>query len=205
MNILAVNVSLLRKRTGLSTNQLAKRLGVGNTTVNNLETGYLTSPSEKLLCDLAIVFDTTVDGLLGRAPLDVAERARMVYVVDSVSATSTLVEYDKIIGSVFIDRDKLRGYEYFGLLTKDNSMANRRILAGDIVIVRCDCPLKNNDIVAVLKKAGGETILRSYFKKGKKIILKAESDSYLYKDIILEDGDNRFKVIGKVVKCEFEL
>ena len=205
MGILAVNISLLRKRIGITTQQLAQRLNVGVTTVNNLETGYITAPSEKLLEDLAIVFDTTVDGLLGKTHLDIAERARMVYVVESIDAKRPFVEHEKIIGSVFIDRDKLRGYDYFGLKVNDNAMANRRILAGDIVIVRKDCPLKNDDIIVAAVKESDTAMVRTYYKTNDKIVLKAANDSGLYGDITLDCEKDSFNLIGKVIKCEFDL
>ena len=205
MGILAVNVSLLRKRTGLTESQFATRLNVGKTTVNNIETGYLSAPSDKLLESIAKVFDTTVDGLLGKTYLDIAERARMVYVVNSIDAKRPFVEYDRIIGSVFIDRDKLRGYDYFGLKVNDNSMANRRILTGDVVIVRKDCPVKNNDIVVVTVENSEVAVVRTYHKIKDKIILKAANDSGLYSDITVDSEKDSFNLIGKVVKCEFDL
>ncbi len=205
MGLLSANISILKKRAGITTQQLATRLGVGKTTMSNIESGYVAVPSEKLLSDMARLFSTTVDGLLGNAPLFISDRVRAVYIVASMAGGIPLVQADKITGAVFIDRNKLRGYEHIGITPKDNSMANRRILAGDVVIVRCDCPLKNNDIVAVLIKETEETILRTYFKRGNKIVLKAESDSDFYEDITFNEGDGNFKLVGKVIKCEFEL
>ena len=205
MGMLAVNVALLRKRIGITAEQLARRLDVGATTVNNLETGYLTSPGMEILEKLAGVFDTTVDGLLGNTPLDIAERARMVYIVDSIDPDHPFVEYDRIIGSIYIDRDELRGYDYFGLKLKDNSMVNRRLLAGDVVVVRVDAHVKNNDIVVAIAKGYESAVVRTYQKINDSVILKAENDSDLYSDITVKEDDESLKVIGKVVKCEFEL
>ncbi len=205
MGLLAVNIMLLRKRIGITAEQLATRLGVGATTINNLETGYLTSPNSGLLGKLAEIFDTTIDGLLGNTPLDIAERARMVYIVDSIDPAKPFVEYDRIIGSVYIDRDKLRGYEYFGLKLKDNSMVNRRLLSGDVVIVKVDSPVKNNDIVVAFYEGCEDAVVRTYCKIKDEVILKAENDSDLYTDVRVKEYSKSLKVIGKVVKCEFEL
>ena len=204
MGILRVNVELLRKRIGITQKQLAERIDVGTTTIINIETGYISLPSERVLNSLAKVFDTTIDGLLGRKPLDVAERARMVYIVDSLDPRNPLVEVDKIIGSVFIDRDELRGYEHFGLKIKDNSMANRRIITGDIVIVRRSEHVKNDDIVVATTKDTEEVVVRTYIKHKDKVILKAENDSGLYKDFVFETDKNKFNLIGKVIECKFK-
>ena len=205
MSFLGTNIALLRNRTGLSSEQLATRLNVGTTTIRNIETGYITSPSPELIKEIAKVFDTTVEGLLGLKPLEIAERARMVYIVDSIDAKCPLVELDKVIGCVFIDRDKLRGYEHFGLKVKGNAMVNRRILSGDVVIVRKNAVVKNDDIVAVAVENCPEVIIRTYRKENENILLKAENDSDFYKDIRVKESDSSFKLIGKVIKCEFDL
>ena len=55
MNMLAVNVAMLRKRTGLNVKQLADMMGVGETTVRNIETGYTELPPAQLFFSLFTV------------------------------------------------------------------------------------------------------------------------------------------------------
>ncbi len=205
MNILALNIVKLRKWVGITQKQLAESLGVGTTTVNNIETGYLTAVSDKLLEKIAGVFDTTVDGLLGKAPLEVSEQAKMVYVLSSVDSKNSLQETSRIVDGVFVDRKKLRGYEWFGLKINDNSLEDIGIRAGYTAIVKSGAPIKNKDIVVAVAGEDKEAVVRIYHKQGDIITLKANSSSGLYRDIVIDTKKEHCKILGKVEKCEFEL
>ena len=205
MGVLDINVIKLRELVGITQEQLAERLGVGKTTISNIETGYLTAPPIKLIEKMAELFATTVDGILGRKPLDVRERARLIYVVSSIDAKTPLVEESKVVGGVFMDRDKLRGYDWCGLKIKDNALSGAGIFQGYTAIVKLDAPVKNNDIVVASVDGADDVIVRIYHKLGDIVTLKVKNDSGLYKDIIIDTRKDSFKLIGKVEKCEFEL
>ena len=204
MELLAKNVALLRIRIGITRKELAERLGVGETVVSNIETGYVTAHPQKLLTKIAITFGTTENGLLGLEPLEIGERSRAVYVTDSISNSKHLLEVDKIIDTMFIDRDKLRGYDYIGLKINDNSMEKARICKNDTVLVRLNSPIQNGDTVVVVCK-DYDAIVRKYYSIGNEIILKAEGDSKIYPDIVLDSEKDRVVVLGKVVNCMIAL
>ncbi len=203
MNLFGINVYLMRKRTGLTQKELGERVGVGETTIQNIETGYLSSPTESLTDKLCTAFNTTRDGLLGLAPLDVGERSRAIYVTDSISNDKPFLEVDRIVDTIFIDRDELRGYEYIGLRISDNAMEKSRICCADTVLVRKDAIIKNGDIVVAVYK-DSDSVVRRYYKNGNQIVLKSDDEKY-YPDIVLDTEKDRFVVIGKVVKCLFNL
>lgn len=206
MELLAINVIKLRKWAGITQAQLAENLGIGTTTINNIETGYLTAPSAKIIEKMANLFGTTVEGLMGRTPLDIRERARLVYVVSSLSAKTPLVENAKIVDGIFIDRDKLRGYDWFGLKIADNALSGIGIMKGYTAVVKADANvIKNNDIVVAAVDGSEDAIVRVYHKTGDIITLEAKNDSGLYKNITIDTKKDSFKLIGKVEKCEFEL
>lgn len=54
----------LRRRDGMTQDDLAKRLGVVKSTVSQWESGYRV-PSEDILRQLAQIFDVSVDYLIG--------------------------------------------------------------------------------------------------------------------------------------------
>ncbi len=205
MGVLDVNVKKLREMVGITQEQLAKSLGVGPTTINNIETGYLTAPPVKLVERMAELFDTTVDGILGRKPLEVGERARLIHVVSSLDAKTSLVEKSKIVDGIFIDRDKLRGYDWFGIIIKDNALSGAGIFQGYTAVVKMNAPVKNNDIVVAAVNESDEAIVRIYHKVGDIVTLKTKNDSGLYQNISIDVRKDSFKLIGKVEKCEFEL
>lgn len=204
VELLAKNVAVLRQRTGLTQKELADRVGVGETTIINIETGYLTAPPIKLAMSLAEVFGVSMDGLLGRVPLEIGERSRAVYVAESISNEKPFLEVDKIVDTMFIDRDKLRGYEHIGLKVKDNSMYDSRICRGDVVLVRLNALIANGDIVVAVCK-DYDAIIRTYYKEGSKITLKASGDKKLYPDIELDEEKDRIIVLGKVINCMISL
>ena len=203
MNKLAMHISLLRKKIGLTESQLAELVGVGETTINNLETGYLQSPPDWMIETIAGIFNTTTAGLCGGESLTIGD-ASAVYVADSISNDMALLEIDKIIDTIFIDKSELHGFQHIGLRIKDNSMANARICCGDTVLVRQGVPLKNGDIAVVICK-DKDAIVRRIYRNDNKVLLKAESDDRLYPDITVDTDKERFVEVGKVVKCLFDL
>lgn len=199
MGIFAANVRSLRKNAGLSQQQLAQRVGVGATTIGNIESEYLTAPAPWLLEALAKTFNTDVNGLLNRISPDVGERAKMVHIVHSVSSEKPFLEIDKIVETVFIDRDQLRGYEYMGIKMPDNSMIDEHICKDASVIVRQNAPIKNGDIVlAVYNNCDG--VVRKYYSNGEETVLSAASGTGLYPDVRLNPEKDRLVILGKVVR-----
>lgn len=198
MGMLQAHIRSLRKNAGLTQKQLGMRIGVGATTINNIESGYLTSPPVKIIEALAEVFCTDSYSLLNRVSIDVGERAKLVHVVSTVSSRKPFVEIDKIVETAFIDREELHGYDYMGIKMQDNSMIEEAIKEGASVIIRQDALLRNGDIIAAVYN-DNNAVIRTYFKDGNKITLKAGNSSGLYPDIILDTDIDRFIPIGKVV------
>ena len=77
-------------------------------------------------------------------------------------------------------------------------MIEEAIKEGASVIIRQDALLRNGDIIAAVYN-DNNAVIRTYFKDGNKITLKAGNSSGLYPDIILDTDIDRFIPIGKVV------
>lgn len=200
MGMLAVHIKGLRKNAGLTQKQLATRIGVGATTINNIESGYLTSPAPKIIDALAEVFNTDSYSLLNRLSLNVGERAKMIHVVSSVSSKKPFVEIDKIVETAFIDRADLQGFEYLGIKMPDKAMVEEAIKEGATVIVRQDAVIKNGDIVAAVR-GDDDAIIRTFYKEDNIVVLKAANSNGLYPDIKIDISKEHFHVVGKVVNC----
>ena len=204
MGILALHIIKLRQRIGLSQEQLAMRIGVGTTTIKNLETSYLVSPETKLLEAIAETFGATVNGLLGKEELCLKEVV-LIHVVSSIEPERPFVALDKVVDGVFMDRDKMHRYKHFGIIISDNALKGRGICAGHTAVIRIDSPIKNNDVVLVSSQHFKNPVVRVYHKMGDKIVLKADNDTDLYPDITLSCNADDFKIVGKLIKCEFYL
>ena len=200
MGMLAAHIRGLRKNAGLTQKQLAMRIGVGTTTINNIESGYITSPAPGIIDALAATFNTDSYSLVNRLSIDVGERAKLVHVVSSISSKKPFVEIDKIVETAFIDRADLHGYEYMGLKMPDNSMALEAIKEGASVIIRKDAIIQNGDIIAAVYN-DNDAVIRTYYKDGNKVVLKSAGSTALYPDIVLDLEKDRFVIIGKVIHC----
>jgi len=198
MSFLAVHVKALRKNAGITQKQLADRVGVGVTTINNVESGYLTAPDIKLVDAIAAAFNTDSDSLLNRISVNVGERAKMVHVVSSVSSKNPFVEIDKIVETAFIDGDSMPGSEYMGIKMPDNAMLEEAIKPGANVIVRLDAMVKNGDIIAAVYD-GKDAVIRTYYRKDNIVLLKAANSNGFYPDIEIDTGKQDFRIVGKVV------
>ncbi len=200
MGMLAAHIRGLRKNAGLTQKQLATRIGVGATTINNIESGYVTSPAPNIIDALAAAFNTDSYSLLNRLSIDVGERAKLVHVVSSISSKKPFVEIDKIVETVFLDRADLHGYEYMGLKMPDNSMVMEAIKEGASVIIRKDAIVQNGDIIAAVYKET-DAVVRTYYKDGNTVVLKSAGNPELYPDIVINLEKDHFQIVGKVIHC----
>ena len=198
MGILAVNVRSLRKNAGLTQKQLGMRVGVGATTINNIESGYSVSPDIKLIERISETFFVSVDELIHSISPNVGERAKMVHVVSSVSSKKPFLEINKIVETAFLDRAEMQGFEYMGIKMPDKAMIEEAIKENaNVIIQQCDS-FQNGDIVAAVYN-DHDAVIRTYYREGNTVLLKAANSSGLYPDIVLDLKKDRFVKIGKVV------
>lgn len=201
MSWLGIHVKGLRKHAGLTQAQLAQRIMVGITTIENIETGYLTAPPITLLDKIAKTFDVTTETLLTAAPLEmVSERVKEVYVVKEISCDVALPAWNDVSDVIYVDRDVLRGYDHIAIRVKDNSMLMAGITCDAIALVRIGAPIKTGDIVLALYE--DKSIVRKYYPEGSKILLRAANTFENYPDIFLDADKDRSNIIGKVIKVE---
>lgn len=201
MSWLGIHIMGLRKYAGMTKEQLAQRIMVGVTTIENIESGYLTAPPLPLLEKLAKTFNITTEALLKPEPLEmVAERTKEVYVVKEISSDVALPAWNDVSDVIYVDRDILRGYDHIAIRVKDNSMLMDGIKCDAVALVRVNAPLKNGDIVLALYE--NKSIIRKYYFQGDKVLLRASNTIENYPDIYLDANKNKSNIIGKVIKWE---
>ena len=201
MSWLGVHVKGLRKYAGMTQEQLAQRVKVGVTTIENIETGYLTAPPLPLLEKFARTFDVTTDALLRPEPLEkTAEPAKEVYVVKEMASNVALPAWKDVSDVIYVDRDVLRGYDHIAIRVKYNSMLMEGIKCDAVALVRIGAPLKNGDIVLALYE--NKSIIRKYYFEGAKILLRAANTFENYPDISLDANKDKSNIIGKVIRWE---
>ncbi len=198
MEMLSANIKALRKNAGLSQEKLGIRIGVGATTINNIESGYLKSPGINILEKLAETFFISVNDLLNNASPDIGESTKMIHVVSSVSSDKPFVEVGKIVETEFMDRAEMRGSDYLGIKMPDKSMIEEAIKENANVIIKQEKSFENGEIVAAAYN-DHDAVIRLYYRQGDIIVLKAANSSGLYPDIVLNVQKDRFVPVGKVV------
>ena len=193
------NMRYLRRKAGMSQNELAAMLGYKSfTTVQKWEDGTSVPPYNKLLF-LASTFGVSVEDLMGK---DLTETRHAIPVLGTVRAGQPIFAEEMISDYEPITYENVE--EYFCLDVVGDSMINARICEGDRLYVHRQAVVANNDIAVVL--IGNEATVKRVIYDGDRVILKPENDAY--EPIILQEKDQLEKgvsILGKVVYNKIRL
>ena len=112
-----------------------------------------------------------------------------------VAAGYPVLSDQNIDGTLLIDASLIKkGFKYFGLKVRGESMIDDGILEGDTVIVKSQKDAINNDIIIAM--LDNDTTVKKYFKKNDKIELIPANKNF---NTIFVKNKNDFSIIGKVV------
>lgn len=200
--MLANNLKDLRKKKGLTLDELAEALSTSRQTIHRYENGIITNIPPEKVEKLAEALGTTPSALMGWSGNDFGR-------FESISAMDT--KKVPILGEIAcgqpIYATEERG-EYatahsgleadFCLRAHGDSMIGARIYDGDIVFIRSQSSVNNGEIAAVI--IGDEATLKRvyYYPAEEKLILSPENPRYaplVYIGAELED----IKILGKAV------
>lgn len=211
MTLFGYTLSFLRSRKKLSCAALSEALGIGKTTLENIESGYIV-PEMDVATKIADYFGVTVAYMKGSVEFSVPPatggegsmrvpqryvRLRPVTIqrLESGTEVRQAAEANEIILPLPAgDRS-----DYVAIEVTDNSMARYCATAGDLLVVREDAlKIRNGDLVLLLSD-DGHVIVRRYFRDGDGIVLRSDNDDLL-PPIRLSDCDKTCRLIGTVVK-----
>lgn len=112
-----------------------------------------------------------------------------------VAAGYPVLSDQNIDGTLLIDASLIKkGFKYFGLKVRGESMIDDGILEGDTVIVKSQKDAINNDIIIAM--LDNDTTVKRYFKKNDKIELIPANKNF---NTIFVKNKNDFSILGKVV------
>lgn len=197
-----MNLRELRKEKGLTQTELAKKLGMSQTSYSYYEANNLL-PSINICVKLAEIYGITMDKLIG---------------LDDLVPTESLVEYP-IIGSIkagydgeaveiptgdhaLIPKAHLRGYkkEDFMVLRVSGDSMYPKILNNDLVVIHRQTSVDDNSIACVLFNDTEATIKTVRYTKGEDWLeLIPANPEYPTKRIEGEELEH-CRVLGLVVK-----
>lgn len=154
----------LRKERGLTQAELGKVVHKGDSTVRMWELRN-SEPDYETVLLLAEYFGVSVDYLLGKdkSPSSSKPKGKWINVYGRIAAGIPIEAIEDIIDQEEISADMAAHGEYIALKVKGSSM-EPRIMDGDVVIIRLQESVDNNEIAAVIVN-GDECTLKQVKKE----------------------------------------
>ena len=214
---LAKNIRYLRKKMGLSQEDLAKKFGYKSyTTIQKWESGVSEPPFKQLTalsklfkvdmdtlvnCDLEKPDTTTDEDIekIGGFPYDPV--MHRIPILGYISAGLPLYAEEHIEGYTYTSLNS--GNEYFALRVKGDSMTAARIFDNDILIVRKQNVVENGEIAVVMVDGENATVKR-FYQKDNLITLSPQSLNPNHLPQVYDMAKTHIKIIGKVVRNQID-
>lgn len=201
-------ISNRRKELGLTLEEVGSFVGVGKSTVQKWESGFISNMKRDKISLLAKVLQISPAELIDDDTyIDLSK-----YGITLVKTQRIPLLGDIACGEpIFADEDRESYVEVgteiradFCLRAKDDSMINARIYDGDVVFIRQQPMVDNGDIAAVIIDDAA-TLKRVYYypEKGK-LILNPENPAY---EPLVYVGEelNEVRILGKAVAFQSDL
>lgn len=204
-------IKALRESRRMNQAELAKLLGVANTTISQYETEKR-SVDDASKIKIAEYFNVSVDYLLGRWDMQEKQIEENIKASDfsaipvfkTISSISDLYDSNNVRAFGFIPRDFNKQGEYFGYKMNCDDMLDR-IWPKDILVIRKQSILDSGDLGMILV-GRNEAIVRKYELVNSGIILTTFNDiikpvKYSFEEITALP----VTIVGKVVasRCVF--
>lgn len=205
-------LTYLRKRKGLSQQELANTLKISRSAIGMYETGKR-EPDLETLEIFADFYNVDMNTLTGKAPVkkqtnklpDTAvpvdfSHLKRIPILGRIAAGAPIYAEENIEGYTFTDLNG--GAEYFALRVRGDSMNAVRIYDGDLVIVRKQDIVENGEIAAVLIEQ--EATLKRFSRSGDIVTLMPQSTNPEHKPLVYNLKDTSVKILGLVVQVQFQ-
>ena len=182
-------IAKIRKEKGMTKTELADLTGINIGHLTHIEKGER-NPSHKALRNICKALDVPYQQLMYTYDKELNEDQEKYGVVEHISYNKVLA-IDSV--NAFIDCPSDAPSASFALKVTDNSM-NNSFDEGQYIFVELNSPLNNKEIG--LFSVNGDIVIRKFFLKRGKYVLKAENRAF--DDIVITDAD-KFYIIGKVI------
>ncbi|MGM9630632.1 LexA family protein [Butyricicoccus sp.] len=198
----------LRKELGISADDVARALGVSRATVFRYEKGDIEKVPGSMLEPLAKVLHTTPAYLMGwednSLPADAYpyNPTHRIPVLGRISAGLPLYAEEHIEGWTYTELNG--GAEYFALRVHGDSMDALGIKDGYLVDVRRQDMVENGE-VAIVMVGDDEATMKRFYQDGDTVTLMPQSTNPAHMPQIYNLKETPIRVIGKVVKAEFQV
>ncbi|MBA7631694.1 LexA repressor [subsurface metagenome] len=121
-------------------------------------------------------------------------QGRSIPVVGTIAGGKPILAEENIEKTFALSKDLLSGKDNYFLKVQGDSMSKAGILDGDYVLVRPQSMAEKGEVVAA--SIGDEATVKYFFPEKNRVVLKpANSD---FKPLVLNEGSDDFKILGKV-------
>lgn len=193
----------LRTINKISQGQLAYKLDVTPGTVAHWETGRR-RPNFEMVNKLSEIFGVTVDYLIGKTTVPDGEvitnlqsMKKSITVYGRIPAGVPFEAIEDICESVEIPSWLEKKKDLFGLLVVGDSMS--KVLPDGAIAVLQKCDILNNGEIGAIMVNGYDATIKRFYKLKTSIVLEPDSYNPEHKPIIIEEGTESVRVIGKVI------
>ena len=188
----------LRKARHMTQTELGDILGVGKSAISKYEKGRVENLKRSTIAQMAKLFSVSPSYLLGWEDIpsgfEPMPTMRTVPVIGEIACGVPALAEQNHIGSAAVPEGVSAD---FALICRGDSMINARINNGDIVFIRRQPMVENNQIAAV--RIGTEATLKRVRFIGGKVVLWPENPAY---EPIMVTEDMDVEIMGLAV-CFF--
>lgn len=193
-------ISTYKKKNHLTNEDISRMSGVPKPTLDKITSGATKKPSLETIRAIAKALDLTLDdfsdggeksimtlpGVMPIPRMTKKPRLGVIACGDPILAVENVDGYDDVPDSIHCD---------FTLICKGDSMVGARIHDGDVVYIRQQPDVENNEIAAVIIDEESVTLKRVYHN-GEYLVLMSENPAFAP---IIINGDHTARIIGKAV------
>lgn len=191
----------LRINKGMTQEELAYAVNTSKQNIHKYENGIITNIPLDKIEGIAQKLGVSPAYLMGWEDKDggSAQPSRMVPVLRRIAGNRPLLTDDQIDDYIYTDIEA--DGEYFALRFQGDSMDAVSINDGDLLIVRMQPTVKNNDIAVVLVNNDNAAV-RQYRFEEETVTLLPHSRNPRYQPQTFNINNSSLQIIGKVVKIE---
>ena len=189
-----------RKRSGLTLEELAKKVGKTKSTVQRYESGEVSRLDNSLIVDIADAVGVSPVYLMGWTN-ESANNSVLIPVLGSIACGEPITAEENVNEYRETLKSSIPSGNLFYLRAKGDSMSPK-IPDGSYVLVREQSDVENGEIGAVLLNGDEEATLKRVRKLGDSVLLESINEDY---PPYLITDDNPARIIGKAVKLEVDL
>lgn len=191
---MADKIRKIRKKYGLSQEDLAKKLKMAASSISSWERGA-NKPMMDKLEKMAEMFNVPISYFFGAEDAEKYADKTILPVYGHISCGNGSVIYEPTTEYEATPQDWVVGGNHFYLRAKGDSMVGARIHEGDLLLIREQPIVENGEIAAVV--INDEIVLKRVYRQNGTFILTSENPNYPPRSFDPKE-DKHIRILGKL-------